>query len=152
MKRKTTSRPNALTTVWLVLSGVLFLAGCGSDASAAQHEKARGDLSMELTGIEFGCATDPTGESALVSFHPKIADRYREVACEVTADTINAFGDEKRSTVASLDDSALSAKATELSLDPKSCFLFTSGRAKIVTCANGEVTQIVHLENPRSVQ
>jgi hypothetical protein len=103
-------------------------------------------LSVTLDGIIASCGTDPSGASAAAYFNPNVAASYSGLACMANADTVAAFSDANRSTAGNLAGSADEALATAQGLDPSSCFVYTSGAAKVIGCSQADGFKLLHVE------
>lgn len=109
-------------------------------------------LSVNLGAIQASCAGDPSGASTATYFHPQTFPQLQPIACQVTANTQQAFGDGTRSTASMLAGTADESRAAAVGADVNQCFLFTSGAAKVVGCTIAGEFKIVHMENPAGVQ
>ena len=117
---------------------------------------SRISVSMKLSAMKMGCATDPSGTQAMQQFHSAVAGQYQAVACQVGEPLIEAVSrscDEGTHPCASASvvaGTADATRATALGLDPQQCYAYTSGTAKVIGCndeKNGQF-QLIHLENP----
>ncbi|MDH5492490.1 MAG: hypothetical protein OEY14_11120, partial [Myxococcales bacterium] len=139
--------------VAVVLGCIVWGVACKMCASAVGDGAQRIGLSMKLTGIQFSCAADPSGQTAAnQNFHPQAAASYAPIVCQVTDQTQSAFSDINRSSAENLSDTPDAGRATALGLDPDSCTLYTSGAARIVVCNVNNDLQFIHMENPGAVQ
>lgn len=133
-----------------IYAGKQAAEGAGGAFAA---ELNRVTLQMSLDTIVASCAGDPTGNAAAAQFHPAVGGTYAAVACQVSANTVAAFADGTRSDASVLAGTDDEFHAVAQSLDPSSCYLYTSGAAKVVACQTPEGSfQLLHLENPGSVQ
>ncbi len=120
---------------------------------------SRISVRMKLFAIQSSCAADPSGAGAMQQFHPSIANRYQDVACQVDQPLFDAVGRgcaEGRhpcSAVTLLAGTSDASRATDLGLDPTHCYVHTSGTAKVISCRNETTNQfqLIHLENPAGV-
>jgi hypothetical protein len=120
--------------------------------SSFEAEMNRISLSVSLDGIIQTCAGDPSGASTAAYFHPNVAATYTGLVCTATPDTIAAFSDANRSTAANLAGSPDEFHATAQGIDAGSCFLYTSGTAKIIGCTQVDGFKLLHIENLNQVQ
>ncbi|MEM6961860.1 MAG: hypothetical protein AAF550_08980, partial [Myxococcota bacterium] len=138
----------------LCLLSAVALWVLGSRGIASIEEShSRLALTSSLSRILTACTTDPSGAGAENLFHPSVAQRYQPIICTVTAETLEAFGDHQRSQIVPGDD----GRAVELGISSDSCFLATSGAAKIIGCQIDDSTeavslQLIHLESPTEVR
>jgi len=134
---------------WLCYRAKNAVQSGGQDIAA---ELNRFTLTLTLTGIKASCRVDPSGSGTSQSFHAQVFPQLQGTACQVTDDTIAAFGDNNRSEAhgaAGSDDEAL---ATSLGADITQCYRYTSGTAKVTACLFPEGFKIISLENPGAVQ
>ncbi|MFT5354212.1 MAG: hypothetical protein ACI9KE_001417 [Polyangiales bacterium] len=136
-----------------------FVEGAGEMVG----EFSRITLSMSLSTIKAGCASDPSGAGAVTHFHPAAFPAYQAVACQVTDQTLaairnsctpgNGVAQTPCSNVMSATAAGDAGRAAGVGVDANSCFSYTSGTMRIVACnIDGQGLKIIHLENPAGVQ
>ena len=152
--------------VGCLLLGILGCVGgwfyCKMKAEEAVEgmgaELTRISLTFTLSGVKLSCTSDPSGAGTNNYFHPQVAGQYGAAACQVSDQTIDAFGrscttgqrpcSDALSAVGSADES----RVTGLGLDATQCYVYTSGTAKIVGCALDTGFKLVHVEGLSGVQ
>lgn len=132
---------------------------CKSKAEGAVGELSRVSLTFSLSAIQSRCTMDPSGAGAAGQFHPQAAAAYQGMACQVNQQVVTAYstdcdsGGSPCSTVEALVGTPDEGRASALSLDPNTCYVYTSGASKIVGCiSEGAGFQIIHMENVGAVQ
>lgn len=159
----------------LVLACVVVFGGCwyctkktgeafeeaGAGLGQLGAEMSRISLSLTLEGMRAGCSADPSGAGAANYFHAQAFPQYQNVACQITSPgVVDAFArscasqPQQRpcSDAAVLANTADASYATNLGLNPQTCYSYTSGSAKIVACQTDLGYKFVHMENLTSVQ
>ncbi len=137
------------------VGGYLYYKGkqVASEAgSSFEAEMNRISLSVTLDGIISACGADPSGNAAAAYFNPAVAASYGPLACQANADTVAAFSDANRSTANALAGSPDEGLATAQGLDPNSCFVYTSGAAKVIGCSGADGFKLLHVEALDQVQ
>jgi len=117
-----------------------------------EAEMNRISLSVTLDGIMQTCAGDPTGAAASSFFNAGVAGTYSGLACTTNADTVAAFSDASRSTASNLAGSADEFHAIAQGIDANTCFVFTSGSAKVIGCSQVDGFKLLHIESLNMVQ
>ena len=121
-------------------------------------EMSRLSLAMTLAGLNLSCAGDPSGASSADYFHPQSFPALQAEACTLSQNAVDAYsqgcspGVQPCSTVRSIAGTPDESRATALSLQASSCYVYASGQGKLIACETPQRFAIIHWENVNAVQ
>jgi hypothetical protein len=119
-------------------------------AGEFSKQMSRAQLTGALSTIQRKCRRNADLSS---HFHPDVYSELKGQACDVDGKVVQAFGDQKRSSVESLAGTNAESKASELGFDPSKCYRFTSGGATVDGCSTDRGRfQIIDMANLSAVK